>query len=262
MASLFEEGLFLGHVWHKRRHVKKHAFRYPIFYLMVDVDQLDKKETVSKLLSYNRTNILSVWKQDYGHESGVGLKEQLLKESEKLTLQESINKIYMLTMPRVFGYSFNPITTYYCVSNCEELVAIFYEVHNTFGERITYGSAVSLNDRSGLVSPHSADKELHVSPFFQVEGSYKFHQKLSLSSLSLGIQYKKAGKCLLTAHLQADRKKISAANLFKALIRIPFVTLKTTIAIHYEAAKIWFKGIPFFKKPSAPDKQYSLAEDS
>lgn len=263
MMSLgLSQCLYRGSVWHKRSAVKTHAFKYPIFYLLVDLDSFQSKHTGSRLLSFDAYNLLSIWQKDYGDDSETTLKKQLLSACDHLLPEEAIGKIYMLTMPKILGFAFNPITVFYCLNSRQELVALFYEVHSTFGEKITYGCAVEYDNNTQKISIHSADKELHVSPFFKVEGGYRFYQKIKPESLSLAIQYHLEGEKKLSAHLKAEKEKLTTRNLIKALIRIPFVTLKTVVAIHYEALLLWVKGVPFYRKPSAPKRRYSFVKDN
>lgn len=261
MTLKLSEAIYTGSVWHKRRHIKTHSFRYPIFYLLIDLDCFEEGKSSSRLLSFDSSNLLSFWQKDYGDGSAGKLKAQLLRESRQLYLECEIDKIYMLSMPRILGFSFNPLTTYYCLDTEGGLVAIFYEVHNTFGEKATYSCKVVFDEKTHKVSPHAASKELHVSPFFKVEGDYIFHQKLRPDSLTLGIQYKLQRENYLTAHMHVLKENLTGRNLIKVLLRIPFVTVKTVAAIHYEAAILWLKGVPFFKKPQAPKRRYLFARN-
>lgn len=262
MSIDLSSALYVGSVWHKRNQVKKHVFKYPIFYLLMDLDLFQSGRSGSRVLSFDRKNLLSVWQKDYGENSSKGLKDQLIEAGKQLSSQSNISKIYMLTMPRVLGFAFNPITVFYCLNDDQELEAIFYEVHNTFGEKIIYGCAVSFNEKTKKISLHSADKHLHVSPFFEVEGAYKFHQKITSETLVLAIQYHLNGAKKLTANLTGKKEKLTTRNLIKALIRIPFVTLKTVAAIHYEAMILWIKGVPFYRKPKAPKSHYSFVKNN
>ncbi len=262
MTLKLSEAIYTGSVWHKRRHIKAHSFRYPIFYLLIDLDDLTNGRKTCRFLSLDKPNLFSIWQRDYGNNSERGLKEQLLHESQYLLLDSAIEKIYMLSLPRILGYSFNPFTTYFCLDATGHLVAVFYEVHNTFGESVTYGCKVDYDCKTHKLSPHSASKELHVSPFFKVEGDYIFHQKLCPDVLTLGIQYKMEKQNYLTAHMRLNRENLTGKKLIKTFLRIPFVTLKIIVAIHFEAALLWLKGIPYSKKPDAPKRRYSFARNN
>lgn len=261
MPPLMDTGLLSGHVWHKRKHLKKHAFKYPVFYLLIDLDWFEKApDSKPTLLSFDVRNIISVHQNDFQDGTSGSLKNRIIDACSDLGLEGGIDKVLMLTMPKVFGYAFNPITVYYCFSCTGELCAILYEVHNTFGEQHTYVCATNINGASGIVEPHTAKKMLHVSPFFDLQGSYQFTQKLKPNELFARIDYGAKQEIYLTAFLSMKRQELNNKNLIKLLLRIPFVTVKVIAAIHFEAARLWLKRVPFFRKPAAPNDRYSFSQ--
>lgn len=253
--------LYQGEVWHQRVRPKKHSFRYPIFYLMLDLDDLDAAQNKPWCLSFEKFNIFTVYQKDFGGLESGQLKEYLLELLRRAGCLSQPQKIYMLTMPRIFGYAFNPLTVFYCYCENDELSAVIYEVHNTFGERHSYVYPV---DRAavaegGEIPTFQTDKTFHVSPFFDVTGKYRFHQTLPDEKISLTIHYEGEDEALnFTACLTGRRMALTTANMFDLFMRIPFVTLKVITAIHYEALRLWMKRLRYFRKPAPPRKRYSL----
>jgi len=264
--------LYLGTVWHKRSRPKVHAFRYPIFYVMLDLDLFEppghtaqsaqgKPSALPRGLSLDRFNIFSLYQRDYGDMGtpGISIKQHIQSLASDGGCSGRPQKIMMLTMPRILGYSFNPLTTFYCYGADDRLMAILYEVHNTFGERHTYVFPISAEGAD--IPRHEADKKFHVSPFFDIEGSYLFSQKKPGDQLSLTIRYKGAdGGHNMTACLKARQVPLTAGNLARLFFQIPLVTVKVTAAIHYEALRLWLKRLRVFTKPALPGIPFSAAK--
>ena len=236
--------LYKGDVWHKRKSPKVHSFRYPIFYLLLDLDDLASGNAKPWCLSFDRFNVFSVCQQDYGDFTSGSLKDHILDVLSKGGIRAP-NQIMMLTLPRMLGYAFNPMTSFYCYDQDGGLTAILYEVHNTFGERHTYIHQVEPDTQKSV--SHSVEKRFHVSPFFPVDGTYKFHHRRPAEKLSLAIQYSDAsGTPLMTACLTGERKALNTAALLSVFVKIPLIPFKVIGAIHYQALKLWIKRIEFF----------------
>ncbi len=254
--------VFSGTIWHKRFRPKVHSFQYPIFYLLLDLDDFSNDKRLPWCLSLDRFNIFSVYQTDYGHENTdnlkVSLKKRVQQSLKDLLPNLAVSKIMMLTMPKVFGYSFNPITVYYCYDISGAQVASLYEVHNTFGERHTY--AFAFDNRCGEQVPsHHAKKHFHVSPFFKVEGEYTFKSTITPDNLSLTIDYDSDAQSRhFSAALNCKAHALRNRVLLGLLFKIPLVTFKAMAAIHFQALKLWIKGIKIYTKPEPPSEAYSF----
>lgn len=256
MTKADRSWLYVGDVWHKRWRPKQHAFRYPVFYLMLDLDEFDNPANLPWCLSLNGKNIFSVHQRDYGAFTKGGLRHHVEEQLRHHSDIARPARIMMLTMPRIFGYCFNPLTTFYCYGADGQISAILYEVHNTFGEAHTYVCPVTAaEDR---VAPHESEKVFHVSPFFPVKGRYRFRQCLPSEQLSLTIRYDEGGEKAMTACLTAKKKPLTAVMLVRLLLAVPFVTLKVTAAIHFEALRLWAKRLKLYRKPPPPERAASL----
>ena len=164
--------------------------------------------------------------------------------------------IHILCYPRMFGFAFNPLTVYYCRS-LGKVTAMVYEVRNTFGDDHIY--VVPLNganaDRPLL---HNRDKLMHVSPFIGMHATYHFSAAPPDDALRLVIRETQDDKPLLVASFVGARHTLTDKALFKAFIKHPLMTVKVLVAIHFEAAKLFLKGVPFIKRPEPPQRRHSI----
>jgi DUF1365 family protein len=229
-----------------------------VFYLLVDVEELavpQKTSTRPWCLSLDRFNLFSVHQKDYLDKGSEDLKSQITTALAGVDIGEVPARVMLLTMPRVLGYAFNPINIFYCLDVDDSIMAILYEVNNTFGERHSYAFQIGQGQPgpSKQLSPHQADKNFHVSPFFPVEGKYRFRQSPPDDTLALSISYRdRDDRPLLSATLSGKRAKLTARTLAGLFFRIPFMTLKVTSAIHLQAVRLRMKGLVFWHKPSPP----------
>jgi DUF1365 family protein len=156
-------------------------------------------------------------------------------------------KISMLCYPRIFGYVFNPLTVWFCREG-DELKAILYEVHNTFHERRTY--VIRVAPGANKIEQRCA-KELYVSPFVPMECAYTFHIEPPAEKVVVTIDETDAEGMLLRASFAGSRQPMTDATLLRALFAYPLMTLKVWGAIHWEAMKLWAKGVPVFRHRAA-----------
>lgn len=264
--------LMEGRVWHCRVLPRKHKFEYRIFYGLFDLDELKTLAETNPVFNVSRFNLFSLYPRDYGHARSDNQTALDLKRSiQKLVLDRfraHIDRVELLTMPRILGYAFNPISVFYCYDIQNQLTHLVYEVNNTFGERIDY--AFSVQREGEKIQPHGCEKSLHVSPFFDVSGGYRFRQDRQDATIKLTIDYvsgsaefapskdvnsgaKSAVGKTFVASMALKHKVFSAGNLVSVGLRIPLVTLKVTAAIHWQALKLWVKKHRVISKPAPPE---------
>ena len=166
----------------------------------------------------------------------------------------------MLAFPRILGLSFNPITVYRCLDRSGQNCFNVYEVHNTFGDSHSYASVI--HPQSGAVPIHKVDKMMHVSPFFDVEGYYQLAIRRSAESLKLVVRPCQNTPALLTATLHGKIVRVSAACLLQTVFLSGHFPLRPLLSIHFEAVKLFIKGVRFYKRPTPPHHAVtSTAED-
>lgn len=240
------DAIYFGIVSHTRMQPVVHSLRYKVFTLLFDVDKLDSLDKRLSLFSHNRFNLISFYDADHG--DGTPLPDYLRRVENEAGFANLNFK--MLCYPRVLGYAFNPITVYYGVDADGTTRLMIYEVNNTFGDRKTYVLPAEPNEE-GLIWQQCA-KEMFVSPFNKVEGHYSFHVTPMDDDLTVGVALKDSSGPKLKAFFHGHREELTNKNLLKALARTGWMTTKVMIAIHYEAAKLFFKGLRTVDRPKPP----------
>ena len=237
--------IYIGSVIHKRFKPKKHFFKYSVFSLFLDLDEINELDEKILFFSYNKFNILSFFDKDHGYRDGSSIKDWLIHVLQKKNISTINIKIKILCYPRIFGYVFNPLSIFFIYDADSNPIAILYEVKNTFGEQHTYVFKIDIKNKQIL---NNCKKKFYVSPFMDLESKYFFKVLIPNERLSVIIdQRDKEGK-LLFASQDGERVKLSSKNLLKSYLKHPLMTLKIISAIHYEALKLWMKGIKLVKK--------------
>ena len=254
--------LYRGEVFHRRTRPKRHELRYRVFWLMLDLSELDQIGLGFRLFSHNRFNLLSLYSRDYGDGSGLYLRDQIKALLSRADIDIGEGSIRLLTMPRVLGYAFNPISLYYCHHRDGRLAAMVYEVNNTFGLRHAYIIPVPPEDQAAGLIRQGAAKALYVSPFMGMDMDYRFLGLAPTDSLNLLIEGVDDEGLLITARMTGRRHDFTDKSLLAAVLSIPWLTLKVTGAIHWEALKLWIKGVRLTKQPSPSAEPVTLQTQS
>jgi DUF1365 family protein len=247
--------IYVGEVGHHRLRPLRHALRYRMFWLLLDLDELD--ELGLRLLKRNAPAPLSFRDADHLDGSDVPLKLQV----EALLAQAGIEPggaIHLLCMPRIFGYVFNPLSVYLCHGRDGGLSAVLYEVNNTFGQRHCYLLPVE----PGAQHPirQSCDKRFHVSPFMEMALRYEFLISPPEEGVSVAVNaFDDAGPVIRT-YFRGRRRSLTDAALLRVLLTHPLLTMKVMAAIHLEAAKLWLKGARFHRAPAPPEAFTTVAQ--
>lgn len=250
MTGNFHSALFPGHVTHARLRPKVHKLAYKIYSLLLDIDELEMLDGKLKLFSLDRFNLFSFYRKDRGDASDVPLREQVERAMEAAGVKPDGGAIRLLTMPRILGWAFNPLSVFFCYNRGDELVAILWEVDNTFHQRHGYMIPVESDSNGRVVQ--SCDKAFYVSPFMDMKLRYEFEVSPPTDKLSIRINSFDDEGLLMTARHLARRIELTDAALLRAFFAIPFLTLRVVGGIHWEALKIWLKGIRLRKRPQPP----------
>lgn len=236
--------LYSGHVVHARHRPGKHRFKYRVFSLLLDLDEIETLGGTLKLFGHNRAALLSFHDADHGDLKGGNLKAWALDHLRSAGLAEDGMRFEILCYPRIFGYVFNPLTVYFCYRRDTSLAAILYEVCNTFNERHTYVLPVGRGQDSVR---QSCEKELYVSPFMPMGCTYHFHIEPPSGNVAIRINETDADGPLLFAAFEGARTPLTDATLLRAFASHPLMTFKIMAGIHWEALRLWLKGMPFFR---------------
>lgn len=241
--------LFFGKVFHRRLRPRRHELSYRVFYMLIDIDELDVLDRGSRLFAHNRFGLFSFHDRDYGPRDGRPLRPWIEAQLARAGLAPG-GRILALCLPRVLGYVFNPLTAYFCHDAEGRLAAMFYEVSNTFGDRHSY--LIPVTDADETVLRQSCDKAFFVSPFIEVAGRYDFTVQLPERRIGLTIRESDREGALLTASFAGEAQPFTDATLLNAFLTHPLLTLKIMAGIHWEALKLWLKGVPLVARPMAP----------
>lgn len=254
MTANAPNALYKGTVTHKRLKPVKHALSYSVFNLFVDCDEISALSKKLRLFSYNRPNLISLYDKDYG--DGEDLKAYLNDLAKRAVPDIEVARFKMLTYPRVLGYAFNPLTVYYGISAEGETCLMIYEVNNTFGQRHTYVIPAELRE-NGVIW-QNCNKQFYVSPFNDVSGQYSFHVTPVEETLTLGVALRDDEGPLLNAYFRGERQPLTDKSLVAALASTGWMTIKVMMGIHWEALKLWLKGMKLQPRPDAPKRAVKL----
>jgi uncharacterized protein len=242
--------IYFGTVWHERLRPRRHRLSYRVFSLLLDLDALPALAAGSRLFSYNRFNLFSFHDRDHGAGEKRALRPQVEAQLARGGIDLDGGAIRLLCFPRILGYVFNPLSVYFCHHRDGALRAILYEVNNTFGERHSYLIPVASSNHPTV--RQSCRKEFYVSPFMEMECEYHFRIVPPGEQLAVVIQQTDATGPILNASLVGKRAELTDRALAQAFLRYPLMTLKVVLGIHWEALKLWRKGMKLLPRPKPP----------
>lgn len=236
--------IYTGKVIHRRFKPKNHYFKYSVFSLLIDLDDLEEINKNITIFSYNKFNIISFFDKDHGNRDGTSLKNWVKHNLKNIGIDETEVKVKVLCYPRIFGYVFNPLSVFFIYNKDNKIISIFYEVKNTFGEQHTY---IFKTKDNNLIKNH-CDKKFHVSPFMDLNSTYNFKILKPGNKLSVIIDQRDSDGKLLFASQDGEKIELNTKNLLISYLKHPLMTFKVISAIHFEALRLWVKRIKFIKK--------------
>lgn len=246
-----EDGaLYVGHVMHRRLRPRRHALRYGIFALLLDIDAIDTLAGRLRFFSRARFNLFAFYDRDYGNGSQEPLRVQVERHMWAARIVPDGGAIRLLTMPRILGFAFNPLSVFFCHGRDGTLRAILYEVNNTFGQR--HGYLLPVERGQGSPIRQSCDKAFHVSPFMGMDMRYDFRMTPPGATYALAITVGDASGPVLLATQDARRRPLDDAALLRVFVTHPLLTLKVVGGILWEAARLWAKRVPVHDCPAPP----------
>jgi uncharacterized protein len=243
--------LYFGDVMHARLKPIGHRFSYRVMSLLIDLDRLAEAGRQSPLFAVNRAALYSFHEADHGERDGSSLRAYAQRCAAARGIDLTGGRVLLLCYPRLFGYTFNPLSAYFCYSAGGELALIIYEVRNTFGELHSYVLPVQPNEISAAGVRQQQDKLFYVSPFIEMAMRYHFRVSPPGHSVKLRILQTDREGPLLSASFSGRRSTLTTAALLRSLFSLPLVTFKIVAAIHWEALRLWLKGARLVPRPIA-----------
>jgi DUF1365 family protein len=234
--------LYVGEVMHARLKPMGHRFSYRVMSLLIDLDRLEAADRQSPLFGVNRAALYSFREADHGNRDGSPLRAYAQACAAERGIDLSGGRVLLLCYPRLLGYTFNPLSVYFCYRAGGELALIIYEVRNTFGEIHPYVLPVQPAEVSAAGVRQSQDKLFYVSPFIEMAMRYHFRVVQPREHVKLRILATDRSGPLLAATFNGCRRALNNVELLRAFFGLPLVTLKIVAAIHWEALRLWVKG--------------------
>lgn len=243
-----KSSLYLSKIFHERKKPKKNSFWYTIFMFSIDLDELDLLHKKFRLFGYNKFNIFSFYDEDHFKKP---------QSSAKATTRQKLNdylsvqglevlpeKVMLVTNLRIFGYVFNPVSFYYCYDKNNQVFCVIAEVGNTYGEMKMY---LLQNFENGYFK-EVKHKLFYISPFTQLDDHLSLKVGLPDEKLKIFIDDFKDKEIKVKTTLNAKKRKITDWQLIKYLLRFPLLTIQIISLIHWQALKLWLKGVKYIPK--------------
>tara|TARA_B100001996_G_scaffold370426_1_gene344777 strand:- start:516 stop:1271 length:756 start_codon:yes stop_codon:yes gene_type:complete len=234
--------VYFGEVMHMRLKPRKHLFRYKVFSLFLDIDNLEILEKESKFFKVNKWGPLSLYARDHGSRKDENLRNWVDKSFKERGFKKP-DKVFLLCFPRVFGLGFSPLSVFFCYRK-KVLDTVIYEVKNTFGDQTEYFLQCNA-DEDGKIR-HNHIKEMYVSPFIDMNQTYHFTITPPKEKLSIKINERDQEGDLLIATQTGKGEIFNDKTLFRALTRYPFMLTKVLILIHWNALILFLKRIKYY----------------
>lgn len=233
--------LYTGCVAHNRP--GKHRLRYRVFMLALDLDELPALERRLELFAHNRIALMALFDRDHGARIDAPLQPQIEAKLREAGVVWDGGRIVLLTMPRLLNYVFNPLSVYFCMRRDGSLAALVHEVSNTFGERHFYVLPPRATANGQIAQ--TCEKEFFVSPFLEMGLRYEFRVTPPGERALVAMVVRRGEDVALTASFAGERRELTDANLLRAWLGNPLMTFAVIAGIHWEALKMWVKGVRY-----------------
>ena len=245
--------LYFGEVMHARLKPMGHRFNYRVMSLLIDLDRLSEADRQSRLFGVNRAALYSFQEADHGRRDASPLSDYVRRRAAEHGIDLAGGKLLLLCYPRLLGFTFNPLSVYFCHRADGELALVIYEVRNTFGQIHSYVLPVKDGELSVAGLRQQQDKLFYVSPFVEMAMRYHFRVLPPGEAVRVRILETDRQGPLLSATFSGRRRALTTGALLRSFVALPLVTLKIVAAIHWEALRLWLKGARLIPRPATAD---------
>ncbi len=227
---------------HQRLRPVRHKLRYGIVQILLDLDELPALSGRLRMFAHDRFGVFAFHERDHGDGVAGGLRAWVERSLLAAGIAAPCGAIRLLCMPRILGHAFNPISVFFCHGRNAGLIGMIYEVRNTFGEKHVY---IMPANGDGAQIRQSCAKAFYVSPFMAMDLTYRFRVSLPGAHVSLGITASDSEGTLIATAFGGARETLTDLALLRQFLRMPLQGIKVLVAIHWEALKLWFRGVRF-----------------
>jgi DUF1365 family protein len=267
--------LYECEVMHARFSPRRHRFAYRIFLFALDLDELPDLPRRTGLFGHNRRHLYALHERDFlpvdepRHPVGpgardaaptaaVGLKQRVAAYLRNHGLELADGSVLLVTLPRIAGYLFNPVSFYFCRDREGRPLGAIAEVTNTFREMKPFFVPVDPADAARGVFRLRVPKHFYVSPYSDVDVAFDFHLRLPGEQLAIRIDDYVGEERTLTSTLAGPRRELTTGRLAWFTLKYPLLTLRIISLIHWHALLLWAKRLPWFAKAARAADQRDL----
>ena len=248
--------LYDGRVMHQRTRPRRHRLNYRIFQMLLDLDEAPALGRSLRLFAHNGPGLVSFHDRDHGDGGGGPLRLWVEAQLKAAGLDLKGGPIRLLSMPRVLGWAFNPLSLYFCHRPDGALAAVLYQVNNTFGQRHSY--LIPVDAQTAPTLRQACEKLFYVSPFMDMRMSYAFDIRPPGQDVFVGVRTSDDNGPMLLATFTGERRPLTDAAILRAVLGHPLLALKVMGGIHWEALKLLLKGMRLRPPPPAPDQAMTV----
>ncbi len=243
--------LYNGKVMHARMKPVAHRFTYGVSTILIDIDRLDEANRQSFVFSVNRWNLVAFHERDHGFRDGSTLR-QFVNRSLAEQGMAAPGRVELLCYPSLLGFTFNPLAVFFCRDSDGTVTSLIYQVSNTFGETHCYVEPIREGQASESGIRQDRRKAFYVSPFLAMEMIYHFRIKPPQDEVAVRILETDSDGPILSATFHGVRREATTAGFLKSIFKTAGIAWKVMFGIHFEALRLWLKGLKLQDRPEKP----------